>query len=74
VDERKLRHWFATTIQVYQDYKINCDKSGKHNFSSEEEYIEFVKIFADDAKYVVFLVGAGRSCGDEALEFFNWEF
>jgi hypothetical protein len=29
---------------------------------------------ADDARDVVFLVGAGRSRGDEALEFFNREF
>jgi hypothetical protein len=70
VDHSKSKLWYETTLRALQKYRVNHDRSGKHDFSTEEGYQEFAHNYAADSKDVCFLAGAARYRGDEALDFF----
>jgi hypothetical protein len=73
VDHSKLKLWYETTLRALQKYRVNNDRSGKQDFSTEEGYKEFAHNYEADSKDVCFLAGAARYRGDEALNFFSDE-
>jgi hypothetical protein len=73
VDHSKLKLWYETALRALQKFRVNHDKSGMHEFSTEEGYQEFAHNYAADSKDVCFLAGAARYRGDEALDFFSGE-
>jgi hypothetical protein len=73
VDPHKLKLWYDTTLRALQKFRVNHNRSGMHEFDTEEGYKEFAHNFAADSKDVCFLAGAARYRGDEALEFFSGE-
>jgi hypothetical protein len=70
VDHSKLKLWYQTTLHALQKFRVNHDRSGKHEFDTDEGYQEFAHIFAADSKDICFLAGAARYRGDDALDFF----
>jgi hypothetical protein len=70
IDHSKLKPWYETTLRALQQYHVNHDRSGKHDFLTGEGYQAFAHNYVPDSKEMCVLAGAAWHRGDKALKFF----
>jgi hypothetical protein len=58
MDRSKLKLWYETALRALQKFRVNHDRSGKHDFLTEEGYQDFAHNYVADSKDVCFLAGA----------------
>ena len=67
----KIRKWYNTAHNALVMYRTKYDKSGNHDFNTEEGLDEFVSKFAHGSRGCCFLAALANWRGDEALEWFS---
>ena len=67
----KLRKWYNTAHNSLVMYRTKYDKSGNHDFNTEEGLDEFVTKFAHGSRDCCFLAALANWRGDDALEWFR---
>jgi hypothetical protein len=71
VNPGKLRKWYNTAHNALVMYRTKYDRSGNHDFNSEEGLEEFVSKFAHGNRDCCFLAALANWRGDDALEWFS---
>ena len=69
----KLRKWYNTAHNALVMYRTKYDRSGHHEFNSEEGLTEFVTSFCHGNRDCCFLAVLANWRGDSALEWFCGE-
>jgi hypothetical protein len=68
-----LRKWYTSAHNSLQMYRLKYDKSGQHDFNTDEGLEDFVVNFAQGNKDACYLAVLANFRGDEALEHFSAE-
>jgi hypothetical protein len=69
----KLRKWYNTAHNALVMYRAKYDRSGKHDFDSEEGLEEFVSSYCHGNRDCCFLAVLANWRGDSALDWFSAE-
>ena len=67
----KIRKWYNTAHNALVTYRTKYDRSGNHDFNTEEGLEEFVRKFAHGSRDCCFLAVLANWRGESALEWFN---